>query len=361
MRTVYPNELYHHGILGQKWGVRRYQNPDGSLTPAGEKRYNEIESKNGFEKYKDTNLTKEDKFRAKYDNDKLKKAAMITGGVALTATALYLGKRFYQNNIDSFLKPGTTMQTIMDTPNLDKGRRFYTSINGLDKIRYGAIGKQLGIDYNTIYNHELNVGKQGLKIASNNSAYKHFKNLMNTDKKFYNDIEQMVIDSKYYANTDPFHRKVINRAYKDLDKGKITKSVYDMFNIDFAGSMVSESNRTKFFDALKKAGYAGVRDVNDMKYTNYLSINPAIIFDGINSISYNTVDKLSDKHYKAGYAAVMSQGISKKLVLPLASFVAPIKLYNKSKKNNNELKKVTEYREKHPDSKKTYTEIVKSK
>ena len=34
-------ELYHHGIKGQKWGVRKYQNTDGSLTKAGKIRYGE--------------------------------------------------------------------------------------------------------------------------------------------------------------------------------------------------------------------------------------------------------------------------------------------------------------------------------
>ena len=48
------DELKHHGILGMKWGIRRYQNKDGSLTSGGKKRYNvDIESaKNQVEKSK---------------------------------------------------------------------------------------------------------------------------------------------------------------------------------------------------------------------------------------------------------------------------------------------------------------------
>ena len=37
--VVYDGEIYHHGVKGMKWGVRRYMNEDGTLTDAGKKRY----------------------------------------------------------------------------------------------------------------------------------------------------------------------------------------------------------------------------------------------------------------------------------------------------------------------------------
>ena len=55
---MHSDELHHHGIKGQRWGVRRFQNEDGSLTPAGRRRLERADQrwvkKNSERIYRDT-------------------------------------------------------------------------------------------------------------------------------------------------------------------------------------------------------------------------------------------------------------------------------------------------------------------
>ena len=73
--------LYHHGILGQKWGIRRYQNYDGTYTQAGLKRYNK--SKEAYEKKRsEYKAIKKDKTSSRYDK-KYAKAKMVEANARL--------------------------------------------------------------------------------------------------------------------------------------------------------------------------------------------------------------------------------------------------------------------------------------
>lgn len=57
MKNDFRDYLCHHGVKGQKWGVRRYQNKDGTLTEEGKRRYsktlNEVEKEFNIEQYND--------------------------------------------------------------------------------------------------------------------------------------------------------------------------------------------------------------------------------------------------------------------------------------------------------------------
>lgn len=78
----YDWNLYHSGVLGQKWGIRRYQNEDGTLTALGKQRY-----------AKDSNYSKhqQKQLRSMQDNirkSRIKNAAITVAGTTAVAAAL---------------------------------------------------------------------------------------------------------------------------------------------------------------------------------------------------------------------------------------------------------------------------------
>lgn len=77
---IVNGELYHHGVIGMKWGRRRYQNKDGTLTAAGKKRYDKEMEKAKAEqkvlKNKERTQAKIDKLNALKKDNEDRKAAL---------------------------------------------------------------------------------------------------------------------------------------------------------------------------------------------------------------------------------------------------------------------------------------------
>lgn len=146
------NELYHHGIKGQRWGIRRFQNEDGTRTAAGKKRY--AESLSDEEKsaiVKRTNIEKAYR-KAQVENSRIKPVKEIIDQSQSSMNAL---KRISDDSIKN-----STKKLKLDLSQMtDKEMR--------DKINRQLLENQ----YNNLFAPEVSTVTKGQKAVNSVLSY----------------------------------------------------------------------------------------------------------------------------------------------------------------------------------------------
>lgn len=243
-----PYELCHHGIKGMKWGVRRYQNKDGSLTLAGQRKYGE-----------DNNRT-------------------LVKGTEI------------QNISRRQLNSGT-----------NKSNRIYGSYTDSDKDEY--LDMMGNYQYNERGYKNTFVVKKDIKIASEREAVRtiaemfkeHPKELSKMMATAYNAVNQPILFSKTQKG---FERKM-SELIKDPESKKSMKIGRNFIKtIPMTNKASSVAN--DFYGRMIKKGFDAVLDTNDA-YSTSATQDPLIIFNmkklgKVNSVKLTKkdLDSISD-------------------------------------------------------------------
>lgn len=295
-------ELAHHGVKGQKWGVRRYQYADGTLTPAGRKRYSSDSS--GFDKLMNTDVKH----------------------LVNSAKTQITGKQY----VDGYLKDGTTLARIQTSKNFENFA-FYATYKKHDVDAYtGLFGKNLmsranaeakraeeaaeasgskedqlhaqklrdKADNTTVYQLKLEATKK-LKIPSDDNASDITANLLKEDE-FKKNVQASIVDSKEKMKR-PTQQVLFNQALnaidKDPDKMSSTdkKAIYKALNLSLVNHNEQEvAAQNRFYSELKKKGYNALLDYNDKEYSSYHAKRPVIVFD-VDSVRFQSVTATNPK------------------------------------------------------------------
>ena len=259
------SELYHHGIKGMHWGIRRYQNEDGSLTEAGKKRY-------GY-------------------NDLLKNDKDAT-----------------------VLKKGSTVQRVSDTDESNKERKdgskhTYVSYTDLDNFKYKEHSMSLGGHNFTLespmgYVSEYELKEDVVIPSLQKQIDKATEHIRGMSMK---EVKKLLIDRKGYTESsiykDPedFVRDLCRENDKNGDINALRQRAYAHYN---RALIADKKLRNGYFKLLQEEGYNAVADFNDQtkvltdskgdpKTVKGFADKPIIVFDKDKSMQLKKVDKIT--------------------------------------------------------------------
>lgn len=256
------NELYHYGIKGMKWGVRK-KYPTGSLTKEQQRKITHVIE---YDRYGQIGSERPKRYRKKFEK--------------------------YIKTEHPTISAGTEMQHISISKNIAlKSRQFYVAHDEQDKIMYKAfLSKWHGEGKHYVHDYIL---KEDLKIPS---QYENARLLNEAMEKAGFSKSVSTITSAYYRSYPKVHEQVVKEH-----GGKIRNwDVVNMFNTLCTHPEIFKTDVGKEYKkTLEKNGYNAIVDFND-SYANRAAVDPIILLNGKKSLAKVRVSELSEEDIRMG-------------------------------------------------------------
>ena len=328
-------ELYHHGILGQKWGQK-----SGPPYPLSEKQHQSVVKNAGSaERFaavqrgggSAASLHTSNSGRHGKFSKALNKASNmdLTALRVKSANDLKTAKKYFntyargKNEVDTILKENTSMSRIQTSKEMEEFP-FYATYKKHDVEMYeGLFGKNLksralkeavesgdaekiesakGME---VYRVQLKNTK-GLKVPSEENAGKITEGLLKKGE-FKENLRASIDDSREKMRR-PSQQMLFKKADKALEKHpdpglneSDRKNLYKALNLTLTNHNPQEVAMQKdFYSEMKKKGYGALVDTNDQEYSSYHAKRPMIVFD-TGSVQTHNVSTLDDKRVNKLY------------------------------------------------------------